>query len=105
MRPWTLPILGAVALSLAAPSTADARLRFGPGAVLGAVAGVMFGGVRHAGRHHRHSAMHASVGHRGAGRWGRHPGPPTPQRPATPPQPTRPPPKSPRPPPAEPPLP
>src|SRR5258707_5888173 len=86
MRPWTLPILAAVALSLAAPSTADARLRFGPGAVLGAVAGVMFGGFRHAGRHHRHSAMHASMSHRGAGRWARHPAPTTAQRPASAPQ-------------------
>ena len=46
MRPWTIPILGAVALSLALPSSADAR-RFGPGAVLGAVVGAMFGGFRH----------------------------------------------------------
>jgi len=79
MRPWTLPILGAIALSLAAPSPADARLRFGPGLVLGAVAGAMFGGFRHAGRHHRHSATHASPSHRGAGRWARHPGPATAQ--------------------------
>src|SRR5260370_29635806 len=86
MRPWTLPILAAVALSLAAPSTADARLRFGRGAVLGAVAGVMFGGFRHAGRPHRHSAMHASMSHRGAGRWARHPAPTTAQRPASAPQ-------------------
>jgi LTXXQ motif family protein len=70
MRPWTIPILGAVALSLALPSSADARLRFGPGAVLGAVAGsfgAMFGGFRHSSRHHRRSATHPSVGRRSAG--------------------------------------
>src|SRR5213082_1042928 len=57
MRPWTLPIVGAVALSLAVPSTADAGLRFGPGALLGAVAGAMFGGFRHTGRHGRHARL------------------------------------------------
>ena len=62
MRPWALPIVGAVALSLAIPSAAQARLRFGPGAVLGAFAGAMFGGFRHAGRHHhRRVVAHASV--------------------------------------------
>jgi hypothetical protein len=67
MRPWTIPILAAVALSLALPSNADARLRFGPAAVLGVLAvGAMFGGFRHSSRHHRHSAMHRSVGRRGA---------------------------------------
>src|SRR5262249_10952585 len=35
MRPRTIPILAAVALSLAVPSNADARLRFGPAALLG----------------------------------------------------------------------
>jgi hypothetical protein len=65
MRPWTIPILGAVALSLALPSNAEARLRFGPAAVLGVLAaGAMFGGFRHSSRHHRHSAMHRSVGRR-----------------------------------------
>src|SRR6516225_9220772 len=65
MRPWTIPILGAVALSLGLPSNADARLRFGPAAVLGVLAaGAMFGGFRHSSRHHRHSAMHRSVGQR-----------------------------------------
>jgi LTXXQ motif family protein len=62
MRPWTIPIVGAVALSLALPSNADAGLRFGPAVVLG----TMFGGFRHSSRHHRHSAMHASVGRRSA---------------------------------------
>ena len=67
MRPWTIPILGAVALSLALPSNADARLRFGPVAVLGVLAvGAMFGGFRHSSRHHRHSAMHRSAGRRSA---------------------------------------
>ena len=65
MRPWTIPILGAVALSLALPSNAEARLRFGPAAVLGVLAaGAMFGGFCHSSRHHRHSAMHRSVGRR-----------------------------------------
>ena len=65
MRPWTIPILGAVALSLALPSNAHARLRFGPAAVLGVLAaGAMFSGFRHSSRHHRHSAMHRSVGRR-----------------------------------------
>src|SRR5262249_51139695 len=67
MRPWTIPIVGAVALSLALPSNADAGLRFGPAAVLGVLAvGAMFGGFRHSSRHHRHSAMHRSVGRRSA---------------------------------------
>jgi len=44
MQPWTISILGVVALSLAVPSGAEARLRFAPGVVLGAVAGAMFGG-------------------------------------------------------------
>src|SRR5262245_15937247 len=65
MRPWTIPILGAVALSLALPSNADARPRFGPAAVLGVLAvGAMFGGFRHSSRHR--SAMHRSVGRRSA---------------------------------------
>src|SRR5499426_2587340 len=69
MRPRTIPILAAVALSLAVPSNADARLRFGPAALLGVVAGsfgAMFGGFRHSARHHRSSATHASVGPRSA---------------------------------------
>ena len=67
MHPWTIPIFGAVALSLALPSNADARLRFGPAAVLGVLAvGAMFGGFRHSSKHHRHSAMHRSVGRRSA---------------------------------------
>src|SRR6266481_1340496 len=73
MRPWTIPILGVVALSLAVPSGAEARLRFGPGVVLGAVAGAMFG-FRHSFRHHhqRH-AVHASVRPRRVARWERRP--------------------------------
>jgi LTXXQ motif family protein len=72
MRPWALPILGAVALSLAVPSGAEARLRFAPGAVLGAFAGAMFGGFRHAGRHHyRRHAMHAAAGSRSGARLAR----------------------------------
>lgn len=64
MRPWTLPILGAVALSLAVPSNAGAGPRFGPGTVLGAVAGVMFGGFRHSVKYKRRHATHASAGPR-----------------------------------------
>jgi len=69
MRPFTIPILAAVGLSLAFPSSADAGLRFGPAALLGAVAGsfgAMFGGFRRSSRHHRRSATHASVGQRSA---------------------------------------
>src|SRR6516164_3804615 len=68
MRPRTIPIIAAVALSLAVPSNADARLRFGPAALLGVVAGfgAMFGGYRHSARHHRRSATYASAGHRRA---------------------------------------
>jgi hypothetical protein len=62
MRASTLPIVGAVALSLAVPSAAEARLRFAPGVVLGAFAGAMFGAFRHSGRHHhRRAVVHASV--------------------------------------------
>ena len=72
MRPWALPILGAVAFSLAIPSGAEARLRFGPGAVLGAFAGAMFGGFRHVGRHHqRRAVMHASARPRSGARFDR----------------------------------
>src|SRR6266481_2423246 len=92
MRPWTIPILGVVALSLAIPSGAEARLRFGPGVVLGAVAGAMFG-FRHSFRHHhqRH-AVHASVRPRRVARWERRPVASTP-RPevSAPPPPTNPP--------------
>jgi hypothetical protein len=69
MRPSTIPIIAAVALSLALPSNADARPRFGPAALLGVVAGsfgAMFGGFRHSSRHHRRSATHPSVGQRSA---------------------------------------
>ena len=72
MRPWALPIVGAVAFSLAIPSGAEARLRFGPGAVLGAFAGAMFGGFRHVGRHHqRRAVMHASARPRSGARFDR----------------------------------
>jgi hypothetical protein len=69
MRPSTIPILAAVALSLAVPSNADARPRFGPAALLGVMAGsfgAMFGGFRHSSRHHRRSATHPSMGQRSA---------------------------------------
>src|SRR5262245_7049669 len=69
MRSWALPIVSAVALSLAVPSGAEARPRFGPGAVLGAFAGATFGGFRHAGRHHqRRAAMHATASPRSSAR-------------------------------------
>jgi LTXXQ motif family protein len=63
MRAWTIPILGAVALSLAAPPIADARPRFGPAVLLGAVAaplGMFGGGSRYLARHHRRSAARAN---------------------------------------------
>src|SRR6516225_1754346 len=69
MRPRTVPIIAAVTFSLAIPSNADARPRFGPAALLGVVAGsfgAMFGGFRHSSRHHRRSATHPSVGQRSA---------------------------------------
>src|SRR5262249_62056994 len=73
MRPWTIPILGVVALSLAIPSGAEARLRFGAGVVLGAVAGAMFGGFRHSFRHHhRRHAVYSSARPRRVARWERH---------------------------------
>src|SRR5262249_26802193 len=71
MRPSTIPILAAVVLSLAFPSNADARPRFGPAALLGVVAGsfgAMFGGFRHSSRHHRRSAAHVAVGPRRSAR-------------------------------------
>src|SRR5262249_7157790 len=65
-----IPILGVVALTVAVPSRAEARLRFGPAVVLGAVTGVMFGGFRHSSRHHhRRHAVHASVRPRRVVRW------------------------------------
>jgi LTXXQ motif family protein len=71
MRPRTIPIIAAVAFSLAIPSNADARPRFGPAVLLGVVAGsfgALFGGFRHSSRHHRRSATHAAVGPRRSAR-------------------------------------
>jgi LTXXQ motif family protein len=68
MRPRTIPIIAAVAFSLAVPTNADARPRFGPAVLLGAVAGVLFGGFRHSSRHYRRSATHAAVGPRRSAR-------------------------------------
>src|SRR5262249_51723541 len=93
MQPWTIPILGVVALSLAVPSSAEARLRFGPGLVLGVVAGAMFGASRHSFRSpHRRHAVHASARPRRVARWERRPVASTP-RPevSAPPPPTNPP--------------
>src|SRR5262245_51531255 len=74
VRPWTISILGVVALSLAVPSGAEARPRFGAGVVLGVVAGAMFGGFRHSFRHHhRRHAVHASARPRRVARWERRP--------------------------------
>jgi LTXXQ motif family protein len=57
MRWWTIPILGVVTVSMAMPAPAEARPRFGPGAVFGALAGAMFGGLRPSlGQSHRGSA-------------------------------------------------
>ena len=93
MHPWTIPIVGVVALSLAIPSGAEARLRFGPGVVLGAVTGVMFGGFRHSSRHHhRRHAVHALARLRRVARWERRLAASTPRpQVSTPPSPTNPP--------------
>ena len=64
MRVWTIPILGAVAVSLAVPAPADARPRFGPAAVLGVFTG-MLGGFRPSFGHHRRSAARPSNDQRG----------------------------------------
>jgi hypothetical protein len=63
MRAWTIPILGAVALSLAAPPIADARPRFGPAVLLGAMAaplGMFTGGSRHSVRYYRRGTARPS---------------------------------------------
>jgi hypothetical protein len=68
MRAWAIPILGAVALSLAVPSATSARPRFGPAALLGAVSaplGAMLGGSRHSFQHQRRSAAGSSDHQRG----------------------------------------
>ena len=67
MRACTIPILAAVALALAVPSEASARPRFGPAALLGAVAGslgAVFGARPSFGRHRR-SATRPSDDQRG----------------------------------------
>ncbi len=58
MRPSAIPLIGAIAFSLALPSNGDARARFGPATALKAVAGSLgatLGGSRRslAKRHHR----------------------------------------------------
>ena len=66
MRAWTIPILGAVALSLAAPPIADARPRFGPAVLLGAMAaplGMFGGGSRHSVKHYRRGTARPSNDH------------------------------------------
>ena len=57
MRPWAISLVGALAFSLVIPATSDARARFGPAAVLGAMTaplGLVLGGVHHGfgSRHH-----------------------------------------------------
>lgn len=64
MRAWTIPILGAVAVSLVVPAPADARPRFGPAAVLGVFTG-MLGGFRPSFGHHRRSVSRPSNDQRG----------------------------------------
>lgn len=64
MRVWTIPILGALAVSLAVPAPADARPRFGPAAVLGVFTGVL-GGFRPSFGHHRRSVSRPSNEQRG----------------------------------------
>jgi len=72
--PGRFPSWVVVALSLAVPSGAEARLRFGPGVVLGAVAGAMFGFRLHSdtttdGRQYMHRLARAAL-HVGSGaRW------------------------------------
>jgi LTXXQ motif family protein len=80
MRAWTIPILGAVALSLAAPPIADARPRFGPAVLLGAMAaplGMFAGGSRHSVRHYRRGTARPSndQGDEGNARADRRPAP------------------------------
>src|SRR5262245_4268097 len=55
MRAWTIPILGSVALSLAAPPMANAHLRLDPAMLLGSMAAPlgMFAGSRHSVRYYR----------------------------------------------------
>src|SRR5262245_18554533 len=63
MRAWTIPILGAVAFSLAAPPIADARPRFGPAMLLGAMAaplGMFAAGSRHSVRYYRRGTTRPS---------------------------------------------
>src|SRR5262245_55980029 len=57
MRPWAISLVGALAFSVVIPATSDARARFGPAAVLGAMTaplGLVLGGVHHGfgSRHH-----------------------------------------------------
>src|SRR5262249_61565267 len=71
---WGVACVGVVGLALAIPYGAEARLRFGPGVVLGAVAGAMFGGFRHSFRpHHRRPAVYSSARPRRVARWERRP--------------------------------
>lgn len=68
MRAWTILVIGVVAFSLAVPSVANARPKFGPAAVLGAVAGslgAVLGGFRPSSGRPRQSAAHRSDDHRG----------------------------------------
>src|SRR5262249_17851608 len=93
MRLWTIPILGVAALSVAVPSGAEARLRFGPRVVLGAAPGPLCGVYLHSLLDRpRGRAVPPSAGLRRVGRWGRRGVPRTP-RPevSAPPPPTNPP--------------
>jgi len=59
MRVWSIPILGSVALSLAAPSMADAHPRLDPAMLLGSMAAPlgMFAGSRHSVRYYRRGRL------------------------------------------------
>jgi hypothetical protein len=67
MRASMIPILGVVVLSLAVPSQATARPKFGPAALLGAMMSplAVFGGARHSVRQHRRSVTRPSDDRRG----------------------------------------
>jgi hypothetical protein len=62
MRAWTIPILGAVILSLAAPPMADAHPRLHPAMLLDSMAAPlgMFAGSRHSVRYYRRGTTRSS---------------------------------------------
>src|SRR5262245_37133584 len=62
MRAWTIPILGSVALSLAAPPMADAHPRLDPAMLPGSMAAPLgiFAGSRHSVRYYRRGTTRPS---------------------------------------------